>query len=168
MEMLVTPEWLRNKIKTEPDLDFEAGVPVHLLQSIDMFLPPNVIDAKLFDEKRVVKLKHAFGVMVRHLRLRDGLTIEALASSASIMVEELEAIEQDPHYQPGPRAVVKLSKYFKIATPKMMKLSGVALAVDQELEEAVLKFAAKSDGVSSLNEGEQIALSEFVKLLNEE
>lgn len=168
MEMLITPEWLRNKTKTEPDLDFDAGVPTELLQSMDMFLPPNVAGADTANEKRDLKRKHAFGLMVRQLRLRESQTIAELATDASILADELEAIEQDPHYQPRPRTVVYLAKTLNIALPKMMKLSGIATVVDTELEEEALKFAAKSDGVSTLNVEERRTLNEFVKFLNEE
>ena len=166
MEMRITPEWLRNKINTEPDIDFEAGRPVDLLEDIDMFLPPDVAEMKQTDEKRTLKLKYAFGLMVHHLRLRDSLTIDALASKATILAEELELIERDPHFQPRPRTVVQLARVFEIAPPKMMRLSGMTSATDQRLEKEVLKFAAKSDGVSSLNDDERKALNDFVKLLN--
>ncbi len=167
MEMLITPTWLRSKFETEPDVDFDAGMPVHLLQSIDMFLPSDVAVAEPVDEERVLQLKHAFGLVIRQLRLRDGLTVEALAEAASVLVEELEAIEHDPHFQARPRTVVQLAKVFEIAPPKMMKLSGVAHAADETLEDEVLKFAAKSDGVSSLNSEEQSLINDFVRLLNE-
>ena len=167
MEMLITPAWLRNKTKMEPDIDFDAGMPVHLLHSIDMFLPPDITAAYPVDEKRTLQLKHAFGLFIRQLRLRDGMSIEALAKVASVLAEELEAIEHDPHYQARPRTVVQLAKVFKIATPKMMKLSGVAHAADDALEDEALKFAAKSDGVSSLNREEQSLINDFVKFLNE-
>jgi|GEM_PF-1049720 len=166
MEMLITPTWLRNKIQKEPDIDFDAGMPVHLLQSIDMFLPPDVVADNPADEQRTLQLKHAFGVFIRQLRLRDSLSIEALATTASVLVEELEAIEQDPHFQARPRTVVQLAKVFQIESSKMMKLSGVAHAAEETIEEEALKFAAKSDGVSSLNQAEQRLLNDFVKLLS--
>ncbi len=168
MEMRITPEWLRNKINKEPDLDFEAGTPIDLLQSIDMFLPSNIVRSKPVDEKRNLKRQHAFGLMVNHLRLRDNMTIERLSVNANIVTEELEAIEQDPHYQPRPRTVIQLAKTFNIAPAKMMKLSGVATVVDSALEDAALKFAAKSAGVSSLNDEERESLNDFVKFLNED
>ena len=167
MEMLITPKWLRTKTKMEPDIDFDAGMPAHILQSIDMFLPPDIAAADPVDEQRTMRLKHAFGVFIRQLRLRDGMSIEALAKVASVLAEELEAIEHDPHYQARPRTVVQLAKVFKIATPKMMKLAGVAHAADEKLEDEALKFAAKSDGVSSLNREEQCLINDFVKFLNE-
>lgn len=167
MEMLITPTWLHSKFETEPDVDFDAGMPVHLLQSIDMFLPSGVAVVEPVDEERILQLKRAFGLMIRQLRLRDGLTVEALAENASVLVEELEAIEHDPHFQARPRTVVQLAKVFEIASPKMMKLSGVAHAADEMLEDEVLKFAAKSDGVSSLNREEQRLINDFVRLLNE-
>ena len=54
MKMLITPAWLRNKTKMEPDIDFDAGMPVHLLHSIDVFLPPDNSAAYPEEEKRTL------------------------------------------------------------------------------------------------------------------
>ena len=54
MEMQITSEWLRNKTKTEPDIEIEAGIPTHLLQSIDAFLPADVVPVDAEDKKRTV------------------------------------------------------------------------------------------------------------------
>lgn len=166
MEMLVTPEWLRNKTKTEPDIDIEAGMPTHLLRGIDAFLPPDVVPVSAENEERSLDLKHAFGVLVRSLRLRDGLSVEELAAAATVLVEDIEVIERDPHGEVRPRTVFKLANVFRIEPKKMIKISGTAILVDEELASETLKFAAKSDGVSCLNAEEQQLLGAFIQYLN--
>ena len=165
MEMLVTPEWLRNKIKTEPDVDIEAGMPTDVLQSIEAFLPPDVIPVSAEAVEQSLELKHAFGVLVRSLRLRDGLSVEELATAATVLVEDIENIEQDPHGEVRPRTVHKLAKVFRISPTKMIKISGTTIPVDKDLETETLKFAAKSHGVSCLNTEEQQILGAFLKFL---
>lgn len=166
MEMQITPEWLRNKTNTEPDIEIEAGMPTHLLQSIDAFLPADVVPEDTADKKRTVQIRHAFGVLVRSLRLRDELSVEELAATATVMVEDIECIERDPHAEVRPRTVYKLAKVFRIEPSKMIKLSGTIIPSDEELAEEALKFAAKSDGVSRLNAEEQQLLGAFIKYLN--
>jgi len=166
MKMLINSEWLRTKIEAEPeDINIEAGIPVECLQSIRMFLPPNLV-VKSIDDQRMLKMKVAFGLMIKKLRLRDGLSIDLLAKKAEIMADELESIECDPHYQARPRTVRNLANQFGVNVPRMMEFSGVANTTDNMLPDEAVKFAAKSNGVSSLNNEEQIILNEFVKLLN--
>lgn len=167
MEMLVTPAWLRKKIKTEPDIDFEVGISVHLFNSIGMFLPPDVVEDSAANDQHIIELKVAFGLVIRQLRMRDGFTIEKLADKASVLVEDIVAIERDPHFELGPRAVVKLAKVFKIPTPRFMKLSGLACAVDHTVSEEAQRFVAKSEGVSSLTRTQRLELNKFVKFLSE-
>jgi len=165
MKMLINSEWLRTKIEAEPeDINIEAGIPVECLESIRMFLPSNLVAN--VDDQRMLNMKYAFGLMIEKLRLRDSLTIALLAQKAEVMVEELESIERDPHYQARPRTVSKLAKVFDVNVPRMMELSGVANTTDNRLPDEAVKFAAKSNGVSSLNSEEQIILNEFVKILN--
>ena len=166
MEMLVTPEWLRNKTNTEPDIDIEAGIPTQLLRGIDAFLPPGVVPVSVEDIDRALELKHAFGVLVRSLRLRDSLTVEELAAAATVMVDDIESIERDPRSEVRPRTVFKLAKVFRIEPSKMIKISGTTVPVDEELACETLKFAAKSDGVSCLNAEEQQVLGAFIQYLN--
>ncbi len=166
MKMIITPGWLRNKIETAPDTEIEAGIPVMMLESIGMFLPRESAEEPAEDE-RLVRLKHAFGVFIRNLRLTRELPVEALAECAHIDATELYAIENDPHYVTKPRTVYQLANFFGINLKKMMELSGATQTYDESLEEEALKFAAKSDGVSSLNKEEHEILNEYVKFLNE-
>jgi transcriptional regulator with XRE-family HTH domain len=164
MEMHITPGWLRNKIETTSEIECEAGIPAMLLENLGMFLPRELIEE--FDEERIVRLKHAFGIFIRNLRLTNELTVDVLAEAAYIHKDELLLIESDPHHITKPRTVYQLANFFGIKVQKMMKISGASQTLDEELEEETLQFAAKSDGVSSLNKDEQQILNEYVKFLN--
>jgi len=165
MDMHITPDWLRNKIKTTSETEIEAGIPVTELENLNIFLPGELVET--VDEERTARLKHAFGMFIRNLRLTRELTVDALAESAAIDKNELRLIEEDPHYVTKPRTVYQLANFFKIKSQRMMKISGVSQALEPDLEEETLKFAAKSNGVSSLNNDEQKILNEYVKYLNE-
>ena len=165
MKIMITKEWLRNKIEATSEPDIEAGIPLSWLKSLDMFLPREFIDLPV-DNKRMIGIKHAFGMLIRGLRKSQKLSIESLAKSASINESELRLIECDPHINAKPRTIYQLANYFNIDKKKLMLLSGNTQSCDEEVEEEALRFAAKSDGVSSLNNEEQKILNEYVKLLN--
>ena len=164
MEMLVSRDWLRRKIDADPDIDADAGTPIGLLESIGMFLPSDLVE----DGSNVVRLKHAFGVLVRQLRRREQLSIDELAAKARIDAEELRQVEQDPHFKPKPRLVHQLALVFGVSARSLMKLSGATVTRDERFEEAALRFAAKSDDLSKLTRDEQRVLNEYVKFLSDQ
>jgi len=93
MEMLISQDWLRRRIETDPDLDVEAGLPIGVLESIGMFLPA---DLTAQEDAKVVRLTEAFGVLVRQLRRRQQWTIDQLAQKARVDVEDLRASRARP------------------------------------------------------------------------
>jgi len=168
MKLLFTPEWLRQRIESDPDMDTEAGLPSEALESINIFLPQESSTEKLEEDVYHMELKQAFGTFVRNLRLMKKLTIESLAKSASVDVSELVLIETDTHYQARPRTVVQLANFYHIEVRRMIQFSGITQTSNDGFEEEAIKFADKSSGVSSLNNEEQQVLNEFVKYLNQE
>lgn len=166
MRMRVSREWLRRKIDEDPDVESDAGFPAALLEGLGMFIPGDLPEAEHEDES-VVRLKAAFGVFVRQLRLRRELSVVELADRVRVEEEELRAIEHDPHWKPRPRTVHQLSRYFNMPEREMMKLSGATRTHDAEFQEAAYRFAAKSDDLSKLTDAEREALDEYIKYLNE-
>lgn len=161
MEMLVTRDWLRRKIESDLDIETDAGAPIAVLESVGMFLSCDPQE----ETSNVVQLKQAFGVLIRQLRRRDQLTLEALAKRARINAEDLRQIEHDPHFKPRPRVVHQLADVFGVPVRPLMKLSGATVARDERFEEEACRFAAKSDDLSKLSRDEQSALNEYVKFL---
>ena len=164
MKMLIDNDWLRQAIAVSPDTDFEAGGPVALLDSIGMFLPSDM--AEEFPES-VVQLKYAFGVFIKMLRKRSELTVAALSVKARVAEEELRMIERDPRHKTGPRTVHQLAEYFGIDPNRMMKLSGSIISANENVRDEAVRFAARSDDVSSLSSEEKKMLNDFVKYVNE-
>jgi transcriptional regulator with XRE-family HTH domain len=165
MKMLISPDWLRRKIESDPDVDTDAGPSIGLMESAGMFGPTEAVST---DEAKVLRVVQAFSLLVRQLRRQHQWTIEELAKRALVDVEDLRQIERDPHYRPQPRVVHQLSTVYGVPEHPLMKLSGATVNADHDFEEKAMRFAAKSDDVSQLSDQEQQALNEYVKYLVEE
>jgi transcriptional regulator with XRE-family HTH domain len=162
MEMLISQDWLRRNIASDPDLDTDTGPSLAVLESIGMFLPDNLA---VQDSGKVVRLVQAFGVLVRQLRRHRQWTVDELARRARVDVEDLRSVERDPHFRPRPRLVHQLATVFDVPERALMKLSGATITRDVHFEEEAIRFAAKSDDMSKLSKDEQRALNEYVKYL---
>jgi len=164
MEMLISPDWLRRKVESDPDIDADAGPSMAVLEAAGMFLPAELVPV---DETKVVHLIMAFGVLVRQLRRQRQWSIVELSERARVDVQDLRLIERDPHNKPRPRVVHQLSAVFEMPERALMKLSGATVTRDEAFEEEAKRFDAKSDDLSKLSKEEQQALNDYVKYLVE-
>jgi len=169
MKLLFSNDWLRRKILTDPDDDPEAGTP--LVGSVEVEgasrKEPREATAAVMGDRNVVQLRVALGVLVRQLRLKEGLSIAELAERAHLSEEDLRRVEHDPHYTARPRLIYQLSYYFKVPLSTLSQMSGATHAVDRRLYNAAVKYAAHSDDVSTLTKEERETLDGFVGMLNE-
>lgn len=165
MKMLISQDWLQRHIDTDPCVDTDAGAPIAVLTNIGMFIAPELVADDAVHQDRS---NYSFGVFIRQLRRRDGLSIDALAKKARVDPEELRQVEHDPHFQAKPRLVHQLSSVFNIPERSMMTLAGAMVANDNRIEEAAERFAAMSDDMSKLTRDERRILNDFVKFLSEE
>lgn len=162
MEMLISRDWLRRKIEADPDFENDASVPAALFESLGMFLPAELHSA---GDEEASKLKEAFGILIRQLRRRDGLSIEDLAKKARVSEDELHEIESNPDHKPRPRTVHQLSSIFHLPERAVMKLSGATVTQDHVLAEEAMRFAAKSRDLAALTAEEVKTLKAFVRYL---
>ena len=107
----------------------------------------------------------AFGTLVSFRRRALKMSLEELAEKARVELEELFRIEEDATYVPEPRTVHNLGHELKLPVPQLLVLSGNATSQNVELNNAALKFAARSRAVEKLNREQTEALNEFVKVL---
>lgn len=107
-----------------------------------------------------------FGRLVEFARRARGLSIEELAKSADVDLAELLAVE-DAGKVPSPRTVFQLAKVLRLSTGKLMELAGLAEPKDTSLNQAALRFAARSEPTAKLSREEREAFEEFVKVLVE-
>ncbi len=111
-------------------------------------------------------LHKGLGVLVRMLRRREQLSPEKLAAEARIDVGELRRIELDPTFDPNPRTIFQLEKYFKLPPRILVVLSG-AVRVSEQVREEAVRFAANSENISEISREEQKLLNRFVRFLQE-
>ncbi len=111
-------------------------------------------------------LHKGLGVLIQMLRRRERLSADQLASEARIDVAELRRIEIDPTFDPNPRTIFQLERYFKLPPRILVVLSG-AVRVSEQVREEAVRFAASSQNMSELSREEQKLLNRFVRFLQE-
>jgi transcriptional regulator with XRE-family HTH domain len=163
MKLLFTIDGLRRKIAADPDDEPMAGDSGG--RSVDHALAAE--NTAVIGENKVVPLRIALGVLVRQLRLREGLSIAQLSERAEVAEDEVRQVEHDPHYTARPRLIFNLSEYFGVSLVTLSQVSGTTHAVNRVLYNAAVKYAAHSDDVSVLTNEEREALDSFVAVLNE-
>jgi HTH-type transcriptional regulator, competence development regulator len=162
MKLLFTNDWLRRKFASDPDEEPTAGGPSD--RNVASAPAENVA---VVGERNVVQLRIALGVLVRQLRLKEGLSIADLSTRAEISEEELRQVEHNPSYTARPRLIFQLSEYFNVPLAKLSQMSGSTHAVNRELYNTAVKYAAHADDMSTLTEEERRALDAFVAILAE-
>lgn len=169
MKLLFSNDWLRRKIAADPDIDAEAGPPLSGSAEVEgaHHNKPQAENVAVMGDRNVVQLRVALGVLVRQLRLKEGVSVAELAERAQVSEDELRQVEHDPHYTARPRLIYQLSGYFKVSLSTLSQMSGATHAVDRVLYNAAVKYAARSDDVSTLTREEREALDVFVAMLNE-
>ena len=123
-------------------------------------------DLGMFEAGEALQLP-VFGRLVEFLRREHGWTIEKLAEETDVSLRHLVAIEEDEGYRPEPRTVYKLANVFGLPVEGLSELSGLAVRRDEGLEEAALRFAARSEPTTKLTQEQRLALNELVKVLHE-
>ena len=123
-------------------------------------------DMGLVDGSSSVELPRVFSRLVEFARRSRGLSVEALAQDADVELAELVAVE-DAGKMPSPRTVFQLAKVLRLSTGKLMELAGLAEPKDVSLNQAALRFAARSEPTAKLSREEREAFEEFVKVLVE-
>jgi len=161
--------WLRRKIDSDPDVEVEAGPELNdwaLLGGLDddTIEEENLANVK---ERQVIPLRMSLGMLVRQLRLRDGLTVEALAQKAEVSEEELNQVEHNPNYTARPRFIYNLSEYFKVRLEDLSQLAGTTHKIDRKLYNTAIQYAAMSDAATVLTEEQREILDGFVAMLSE-
>jgi hypothetical protein len=127
MKLLISSDWLQRKIAADPDAEVEAGVPLNASkESIELLekLVAKSSEGKVsvIDGRNAVQLRVALGTLVRQLRLRDRLTVSALAEKAHVPEAEIRQVEHDPHYTARPRLLFQLSNCFGVSLSNLAQM----------------------------------------------
>ena len=164
MRLLFPKEWLRRKIESDPDVEVEAGPELNDWALLGGLEDENVQEENLatVKERQVIPLRMSLGLLVRQLRLRDGLTVEALAKEAKISEEELNQVEHNPNYTARPRLIYNLSEYFEVRLEDLSQLAGTTRKVDRKLYNSAVRYAAMSDEAAVLTEEQRKFLTDLL------
>lgn len=106
----------------------------------------------------------AFAQLIEYGRRKAGLSIEALAEKAKVDLEELVEIER-ANASPSPRTLHQLASLLNLPAEPLAEVAGLVHSRDNKLEEAVYRFAARSEPNASLSEEEEEAYAAFVEAL---
>jgi len=123
-------------------------------------------DAGMLEASVSTSSPRVFGRLIEFARRARGLSVENLARSADLDLAELLAVE-DMGKTPTPRTVFQLSKVLRLSTNKLMELAGLAEPRDSSLNQAALRFIARSEPTANLSREEREAFEEFIKVLVE-
>ncbi|ANN60795.1 XRE family transcriptional regulator [Mesorhizobium loti] len=167
MKLHFTADWLRSHIEHDPDVDCDAGLPLRdaaplerLMQEKSRHQATAGQPSAAPEQKSVVLFK-----LVHQLRRKDGLSIAQLAAKIRVDAAELEKVEKDPCYVPGPRTVHQLAEFIGVSARAVEQLTAASSAQNDNLTEAAHRFAASSDDLSKLSQAERRDLNDFVKVL---
>jgi len=97
-------------------------------------------------------------------RRRLGLSVEELVDKANITLEDLIEIERSDA-KPSPRTLHRLAEVLQLPAEPLAEVAGLVKAQDEILEQAVYRFAARSEPNSSLEPQEEDAYTSFVNVL---
>ena len=155
MKLNLPREWFEGHITDEGNSDIGAGYP----STCSFF--------QVHEESESVEApEEALGVLVNLKRREMGLSIDKLAETARIDAAEIKSIECHAHHNINPRTIHQLATVFKLPTRSLLKLSGAVETHDSGFKEQAVRFAARSENISSLNRNERKLLSEFVGFLS--
>ena len=157
MTFEITKEWCGKAGAREDGLDIGAGV----IAADPMFAHEGGAD----DSPEASRL--ALGRFINLMRRDQGLSIEGLAHKADIEIGELLSLENNASHLPDVRTLYQLSEVFGVSQEKLMGLSGLTHANDDDYVEEAVRFAAKSASVEVLSEDEHAILNGLISVLSE-
>ena len=157
MTFEITKEWCQKAGAREDGFDIAAGI----IAADPMFAH----EAGADDNPEASRL--ALGRFINLMRRDQGLSIEGLAHKADIEIGELLSLENNASHLPDVRTLYQLSEVFGVSQEKLMGLSGLTHANDDDYVEEAVRFAAKSASVEVLSEDEHAILNGLISVLSE-
>ncbi len=153
----INKAWCRNAGAREDGLDIGAGI---------IAADPTFEHERGADESPEAS-RLALGRFINLMRRDQGLSIEALAEKADIEIGELLSLENNAAHLPDVRTLYQLSEVFGVSQEKLMGLSGLTHAKDDDYVEEAVRYAAKSASVEVLSEDEHAILNGLISVLSE-
>ena len=124
--------------------------------------------AELANTPNVETTKTAFVRLFQLARRERRLSLEKLAEKADVDLAVLVKIETDEAFEPDLRTVHQLASVLDLPAKKLMVLAGLLQVKDAGLQQASVRFAARSEPIGNVSPEEHAAFEEYVKFLNEQ
>lgn len=163
-EMIGTTQSVISRLE---DSDYD-GHSLTMLEKIAKVLNSRVRIHAVAVNSNTNPIRHAFQVLVRSLRKKQGLNVDQLAKKLEIDPGYVIELEQDISHRPSPLILYKLSSYFKIPQVMLNFLAGATKDIPPDLQIQASQFAAQSESFSKLTEDEKKLLDDFVRFLRQE
>jgi HTH-type transcriptional regulator, competence development regulator len=109
----------------------------------------------------------ALAKLVELRRRQRRLSVEDLAKTADVDLEDIVRIEQGGGSVREPRTVHQIARVLDLPERSLLELAGLAQAGHPRFHEATVRFAARSEPVEALRPEELAALEEYVSVLTE-
>jgi transcriptional regulator with XRE-family HTH domain len=122
---------------------------------------------ELTSAQNVETTKTAFVRLLQLARRERRMSLEELAEKADIDLAVLVKVETDEAFEPDLRTVHQLATVLGLPPKKLMVLAGLLHVKDAGLQQASVRFAARSEPIGNVSPEEHAALEEYVKFLNE-
>ena len=147
-------DWYERRIALEGDLEVGAGIP-----------PGSQRQAASEAYQKPRDTRIAFGTFVELWRRNRGWDAARLAKEAGVCTEEILEIEHNPQSEPEPNAVRRLAQVFGLAAKPLLELAGLAEPRTLSLQEAAVRFTARSESLAALNPHEREAFEAFISAI---
>lgn len=151
MKTIPINDWLRNVGDLEAEHDITVGTR---------------------DDNRLSHLGHrgslgliALGKLIELKRRETGLTIDRLAESAHVTVCEVMNLERGLGEGVDSAVLQSVASALHLPPQKLATMLGSRAPEARPIQEAAVRFAARTSGMDELKQVERDALSEFVEAL---
>lgn len=152
-------KWLERRAEQEDRNLISVG---GLVSSLDP-----ACEAEMASAPKIETTKTAFVRLLQLARRERKLSLEQLAAKADVDLAELLKIETDEAFTPSLRTVHQLATFLELPAKKLMVLAGLLQVKDARLQQASVRFAARSEPIGNVSPEEHAALEEYVKFLTE-
>jgi HTH-type transcriptional regulator, competence development regulator len=120
------------------------------------------------ETKRKAAEKLAFTKLLELQRRSLGLSLEDLAERAQVSVVEMVAIARGEIGTAEAQTIRRLAQALLLPEDRLLALAGQGEPAQTSLQEAAVRFAARTEPVRQLTAEENAALQEFVHALGEQ
>jgi transcriptional regulator with XRE-family HTH domain len=160
MKFSTNPKWLERRADQEDRHFISVG---GLISTLDP-----TCQTELPSTQNVETTKTVFVRLLQLARRERRMSLEELAEKADIDLAVLVKIETDEAFEPDLRTVHQLAAVLDLPPKKLMVLAGLLHMKDAGLQQASVRFAARSEPIGNVSLEEHAALEEYVKFLNEQ